>query len=309
MTNQSNTVLVIGGGVGGMKAAMELSEAGRDVVLIDQEAAIGGLMTRLDRTFPTNNCDLCTISPDLSENAREKHIEVLTLTRLTGVAGQAGDFTATLTHAPRYIDMEKCTACGDCYEAFPECVRFSPGLDHRAPTCMRYPQATPQAFSIDMEKCEDPEALANTCPAGAIFPEDTLRTEERKVGAIVLAIGAGLFDPGRLDNFGHGQYPDVVTGLEYERIMSASGPTGGELIRPSDGKQPRRLAWIQCVGSRGINREDVSYCSGVCCMYAIKEAIVTKERFHDDIETTIFYMDMRTYGKDYELYYNLGTCA
>ena len=146
MTNQSNTVLVIGGGVGGMKAAMELSEAGRDVVLIDQEAAIGGLMTRLDRTFPTNNCDLCTISPDLSENAREKHIEVLTLTRLTGVAGQAGDFTATLTHAPRYIDMEKCTACGDCYEAFPECVRFSPGLDHRAPTCMRYPGNPPGLF-------------------------------------------------------------------------------------------------------------------------------------------------------------------
>ena len=304
MTNQSNTVLVIGGGVGGMKTAMDLSESGRDVVLIDQAAAIGGLMTRLDRTFPTNDCDLCTISPNLSENAREKHIDVLPLTQLTGVSGQAGDFTATLTHAPRYIDVEKCTACGDCYEAFPECVRFNPGLDHRAPTCMRYPQATPQAFSIDMEKCQDPEALAKSCPAGAIIPEDTLQTEDRQVGAIVLAIGAGLYDPGRLDNFGHGKYPDVVTGLEYERIMSASGPTGGELIRPSDGKQPRRVAWIQCVGSRGINREDVSYCSGVCCMYAIKEATVTKERFQNDIETTIFYMDMRTFGKDYERYYN-----
>ncbi len=304
MPNQNNTVLVIGGGVGGMKAAMDLSEAGRDVVLIDQAAAIGGLMTRLDRTFPTNNCDLCTISPNLSENAREKHIEVLPLTQVSGLQGQAGDFAVTLARTPRYIDMEKCTACGDCHKAFPECVRFEPGLDHRAPTCMRYPQATPQAFSIDMEKCEDPAALVKICPADAINPDDSARTEERQVGAVVLAIGAELFDPGRLDNFGYGLYPDVVTGIEYERIMSASGPTGGELVRPSTGKPPKRVAWIQCVGSRGINREDVSYCSGVCCMYALKEAIVTKERFRDDIETTIFYMDMRTFGKDYELYYD-----
>jgi heterodisulfide reductase subunit A len=309
MTKQSNTVLIIGGGVGGMKAAMELSEAGRDVVLIDKAAAIGGLMTQLDRTFPTNNCDLCTISPNLSADARENHIDVMPLTRLVELRGQAGDFTATLSCAPRYIDMEKCTACGDCYEAFPECVRFSPGLDHRAPTCMRYPQATPQAFSIDKAKCADPEALTKACPAGAINLADTLHTEERHVGAIVLAIGAELFDPGRLENFGHGIYPDVVTGLEYERIMSASGPTGGELLRPSNGKQPRRVAWIQCVGSRGMNREDVSYCSGVCCMVALKEAIVTKERFRDDIETTIFYMDMRTFGKDYELYYNRSKTA
>ena len=304
MPNQNNTVLVIGGGVGGMKAAMDLSEAGRDVVLIDQAATIGGLMTRLDRTFPTNNCDLCTISPNLSENARDKHIEVLPLTQVSGLKGQAGDFTVTLARAPRYIDMEKCTACGDCHKAFPECVRFEPGLDHRAPTCMRYPQATPQAFSIDMEKCDDVAALVNVCPAGAINPDDGERTEERQVGAVVLAIGAELFDPSRLENFGYGVYPDVVTGLEYERIMSASGPTGGELVRPSNGKPPQRVAWIQCVGSRGINREDVPYCSGVCCMYALKEAIVTKERFRDDIEATIFYMDMRTYGKDYEVYYD-----
>jgi heterodisulfide reductase subunit A len=302
MPNQNNTVLVIGGGVGGMKAAMDLSEAGRDVVLIDQAATIGGLMTRLDRTFPTNNCDLCTISPNLSENARDKHIEVLPLTQVSGLKGQAGDFTVTLARSPRYIDIEKCTACGDCHKAFPECVRFEPGLDHRAPTCMRYPQATPQAFSIDMEKCNDVAALVNVCPAGAINPDDDERVEQRQVGALVLAIGAELFDPSRLENFGYGVYPDVVTGLEYERIMSASGPTGGELVRPSNGKPPRRVAWIQCVGSRGINREDVPYCSGVCCMYALKEAIVTKERFRDDIEATIFYMDMRTYGKDYEIY-------
>ncbi|WP_054032375.1 FAD-dependent oxidoreductase [Desulfatitalea tepidiphila] len=296
-------ILVIGGGVGGIKVAMDLSEAQKDVLLIDKAPAIGGLMTQLDRTFPTNNCDLCTISPRLSSGAREKHIGLMPLTQVTSLEGEAGDFTVKLVSAPRYIDLEKCTACGECHKKYPECVRFVPGLDHRAPTCMRYPQATPQAFSIDMAACLDVDGLIKCCPANAIIPDDKEKTETRKVSAIVLATGADLFDPGKLDHFGHGRYPNVVTGLEYERIMSASGPTLGELVRPSDRQQPKRVAWIQCAGSRGINREDVSYCSSVCCMYALKEAIVTKERFQNDIETTIFYMDMRTFGKDYEGYY------
>jgi heterodisulfide reductase subunit A2 len=304
MTDFTNrTVLVIGGGVGGIKAAMDLSEAQKDVLLIDKAPTIGGLMTQLDRTFPTNNCDLCTISPHLSAGARRRHIELMPLTQLTGVAGQAADFTITLTSAPRHIDLDKCTACGECHKRYPECVRFYPGLDHRAPTCMRYPQATPQAFSIDMAACRDIDGLLKACPANAIVIDDKEKVRTRKVAAIILATGAELFDPGKLDHFGHGRYPDVVTGLEYERIMSASGPTLGNLVRPSDGAPPKRVAWIQCAGSRGINREDVSYCSSVCCMYALKEAIVTKERFQNDIETTIFFMDMRTFGKDYEAYY------
>lgn len=301
--NLNNPILVIGGGVGGIKTAMDLSEAQKDVLLIDKAASIGGLMTQLDRTFPTNNCDLCTISPRLSSGARQKHIDLMPLTQLTGVEGHAGDFTVALTSAPRFIDLEKCTACGQCHKQYPECVRFNPGLDHRAPTCMRYPQATPQAFSIDMDACTDVDGLVKCCPVGAIMTEDTEKQLSRKVSAIVLSTGADLFDPGKLDHFGYGSFPNVVTGLEYERIMSASGPTLGELVRPSDKQQPKRVAWIQCAGSRGINREDVSYCSSVCCMYALKEAIVTKERFHDKIEATIFYMDMRTFGKDYERYY------
>lgn len=302
-TDPNKPILVIGGGVGGIKTAMDLSEARKDVLLIDKAASIGGLMTQLDRTFPTNNCDLCTISPRLSSGARQKHIDLMPLTELSSVDGEAGHFKVTLTRAPRFIDLEKCTACGECHKAYPECVRFIPGLDHRAPTCMRYPQATPQAFSIDMDACKDVDGLVKCCPVGAIFTDDQEKKETREVSAIVLATGADLFDPGKLDHFGHGRYPNVVTGLEYERIMSASGPTLGELVRPSDKAQPKRVAWIQCAGSRGINREDVSYCSSVCCMYALKEAIVTKERFQDDIETTIFYMDMRTFGKDYEGYY------
>jgi len=299
----NNKVLVVGGGMGGIRAALDLAEAGRDVVLIDKAFSIGGLMTRLDRTFPTNNCDLCTLSPHLSESGRKLHIELLAPTQLSRLEGEVGNFTAVLTTEPRYIDLDKCTACGQCYEKFPDVVRFTPGLDHRAPTCMRYPQATPYAFSIDMERCKDVDALVRSCPTGAINPNDAPKSEELSVGAVILAPGADLFDPKVLDTYGYGVYPNVVTSMEYERILSATGPTNGELVRPSDGKRPQKIAWIQCVGSRGIQDGCVGYCSSACCMYALKEAIVTRERFHENIETSIFYMDMRTFGKDYELYY------
>lgn len=295
-------ILVIGGGVGGIRCALDIAESGKNVVLIDKSYAIGGFMAKLDRTFPTNNCDLCTVSPHLSESGRELHIEILPMTQVVGLEGEAGNFTVTVETAPRYIDLEKCTACGDCLKQFPDCVRFSPGLDPRAPTCMRYPQATPFAFSIDMEKCRDKKELTAVCKAGAILPEDSEQIRSIKISAIVLACGADLFDYTGLDNYGGGRYPNVVSGLEYERILSASGPTGGMLTRPSDGKQPKRIAWVQCVGSRDINKADMPYCSSVCCMAALKEAMVTKERFYDEIEATIFFMDMRTFGKDYELY-------
>lgn len=300
---QSNQkILIVGGGLGGMRSAMDLAEAGRDVILIDAAPAIGGLMTQLDRTFPTNNCDLCTLSPHLSEAARLKHMDIKPLTQVDAVSGKSGDFTVHLVQMPRYIDLEKCTACGECYRAFPDIVRVSPGLDHRAPTCMRYPQTTPSAYSIDMARCSDVTRLVDVCPAGAIVPEDAEKRFSLNVAAIILAPGAAVFDPRHLDNFGYGALPDVVTSLEYERIMSASGPTRGQLLRPSDGRKPEKIAWIHCVGSRGIQKGAASYCSSACCMFSLKEAIVTKERFQDSIETTLFYMDMRTFGKDYERY-------
>ncbi|MCU0580425.1 MAG: FAD-dependent oxidoreductase, partial [Desulfobacterota bacterium] len=299
----ADRVLVIGGGIGGIRTALDLAEAQKNVVLIDKANAIGGLMTLLDRTFPTNNCDLCTISSTLSESNRNQYIDLRPLTRITRLSGEAGGFTAVLTTAPRYIDLGRCTACGECRRLFPECVDFNPGLDHRAPTCMRYPQVTPQAFSIDLSRCTDPAALAACCPAGAISLDDREGEVELPVAAIVLATGAALFDPSVMDNFDYGRDPDVLTSLEFERILSASGPTQGRLVCPSDGRQPAKIAWIQCVGSRGLQKESASYCSSACCMFALKEAIVTKERFQDSIETTLFYMDMRTFGKDYERYY------
>ena len=298
----SNKVLVVGGGMGGIRAALDLAEAGRDVVLIDKAFSIGGLMTQLDRTFPTNNCDLCTLSPHLSESGRQLHIELMAATRLTNLNGEVGRFKASLTTEPRYIALEKCTACGECARKFPDEVRFTPGLDHRAPTCMRYPQATPYAFSIDKGRCANMEELARICPAGAILPDDAPKAQEIEVGSVILAPGADLFNPQVLGNYGYSVSPNVVTSLEYERILSASGPTRGELVRPSDGKRPKRIAWVQCAGSRGTQAGSVPYCSSACCMFALKEAMVTRERFHEDIETTIFYMDMRTFGKGYERY-------
>jgi heterodisulfide reductase subunit A len=298
----SNKVLVVGGGMGGIRAALDLAETGRDVVLIDKAYAIGGLMTQLDRTFPTNNCDLCTLSPHLSESGRKLHIQLMAMTQLSSLEGEAGHFKVTLTTEPRYIDLEKCTGCGECAREFPESVRFTPGLDHRAPTCMRYPQGTPYAYSIIMNERTDVDGLVRICPAGAIIPDDSQKVQEIEIGSVILAPGADVFKPQGLDTYGYGIHPNVVTNLEYERILSASGPTRGDLVRPSDGKRPRKIAWVQCVGSRGIQTGSVSYCSSACCMYALKEAIVTRERFYEDMETTLFYMDMRTSGKDYELY-------
>jgi heterodisulfide reductase subunit A len=300
----SDRVLVIGGGVGGIRTALDLAEAQKNVILIDKANAIGGLMTLLDRTFPTNNCDLCTLSPTLSESSRNQYIQLMTLTKIIRLDGEPGNFTATLVTSPRHIDMERCTACGECRKQFPECVDFNPGLDHRAPTCMRYPQATPQAFSIDMRRCSDPKALVACCPAGAIIADDPEQEVRLQVASVVLAQGAAIFDPAGLDSFSYGKDPDVLTSLEYERILSASGPTQGSLVCPSDGRVPAKIAWIQCVGSRGMQKGAVTYCSSVCCMFALKEAVVTKERFQDSIDTAVFYMDMRTFGKDYERYYN-----
>ncbi|MDR0477227.1 MAG: FAD-dependent oxidoreductase [Desulfobulbaceae bacterium] len=300
---QSNgTVLVVGGGLGGIRAALDLAEARKDVILVDKAPCIGGLMAQLDRTFPTNNCDLCTVAPFTAKEGRGGHLDMRGLTTVTAVSGKEGNFTASLMTAPRFINVEKCTACGECLRQFPQCVSFAPGLDPRAPTCMRYPKATPYAYVIDMAKCGDKEALRKCCPVGAIEPDALPKAEQVQCGSIIMAAGADLFDPSHLDYFGYAAQPDVVTSLEYERMLSASGPTGGKLLRPSNGQPPKRVAWIQCVGSRGLQKGAASYCSSACCMFALKEAIVTRERFDQGIETTIFYMDMRTFGKDYEKY-------
>ena len=302
---QSDAVLVIGGGIAGIKASLDLAETGRKVYIIDQSPALGGFLPLLDRQFPTNDCQICYLSPELAQCGHELDIEVLPLTTLTGLEGQAGSFTAGLKTEPRYIDTDLCTACGECLKAAPEgAVSFTPGLDHRAPTCMRYPQSVPSAYAIDPGKVGGDTSWIDCCEPGAIKLDQKAKEYSVEVGSVILATGAELFDPTSMQEYyGYGKYQDVVTSLEFERILSASGPTGGRFQRPSDGKEPKRIGWIQCVGSRSTKDPEKPYCSSICCMFAMKEAVWALEHFEEDLDATIFFMDMRPMGKDYEQYY------
>ena len=302
---RSNAVLVVGGGIAGIKASLDLAETGRKVYVIDSAPAPGGFLPLLDRQFPTNDCQICFLSPELAQSGVELNIEVLPLTSLKALEGGPGDFTVQLETKPRYIDTELCTACGECLKAAPEgAVTFTPGLDHRAPTCMRYPQSVPTAYAIDIDKVGEDTSWTSCCEPGAIKLDQKPTTSEIKVGAVIVATGAELFDPTPMkEYYGYGEYPDVVTSLEFERILSASGPTGGVFARPSDGKVPKRIGWIQCVGSRTTREPGKPYCSSVCCMFAMKEAAWAKEYFAEDLDATIFFMDMRPMGRDYEQYY------
>jgi heterodisulfide reductase subunit A len=305
LADSDNAVLVIGGGIAGIKASLDLAEAGRKVYIIDKSPALGGFLPLLDRQFPTNDCQICYLSPELAQSGFGLDIEVMPLTQVVDFKGEPGDFEVRLRTEPRYIDTNLCTACGACVEAAPEgAVRFTPGLDHRTPTCMRYPQAVPLAYSIDIEKVGRARKWLEVCQPGAIDLKMQPSEALVKVGAVIVATGAELFDPTPLQDLnGYGLYEDVITSLEFERILSASGPTGGRFTRPSDGKEPKHIGWIQCVGSRTTRDPGKPYCSSICCMFAMKEAAWAKEHFADDLKATVFFMDMRPMGKDYELYY------
>ncbi|MFH1058646.1 MAG: FAD-dependent oxidoreductase [Pseudomonadota bacterium] len=304
-TTRSNAVLVLGGGIAGIKASLDLAEAGRRVYLVDKKPALGGFLPFLDRQFPTNDCNICLVTPDLAKAGAPLDILSLPLTRLEALNGQAGDFSATLVTEPRCIDVNKCNACGACLTACPEgAVRFTPGLDHSSPTCLRYPQAVPTAFSIDLAKCTRCGKCLEVCEPDAIDLDMAPATRSVSVGSVIVASGAELFDPTSMQEwYGYGKFPDVVTSLEFEQIMSAAGPTGGEFMRPSDGRRPRRIGWIQCVGSRSTKAPAKPYCSSICCMFAMKEAVWAKEHYAQDLDATVFFMDMRPMGKDYEQYY------
>jgi heterodisulfide reductase subunit A len=299
-------VMVVGGGVAGMQASLDLADAGYYVHLVDKSPTIGGIMAQLDKTFPTNDCAMCIISPKLVEVGRHLNVNMITNTEVEGLDGEAGSFTAKLINHPRYIDLEKCTACGECSRVCPATAvnEFNERLDLREATYMRYPQAMPRGFVIDRNICVGCGLCEKVCLAEAINYDDEPRRTEMEVGAVILAPGNGVFDPSRFETYNYMDLPNVVTSLEFERILSASGPYQGHLMRPYDREEPQKIAWLQCVGSRDINHCDNSYCSAVCCMYAIKEAVIAKEHAHGELDTAIFFMDMRTYGKDFELYYN-----
>ncbi|MHA1229440.1 MAG: FAD-dependent oxidoreductase [Candidatus Helarchaeota archaeon] len=299
--------MVIGGGVAGIQAALDLAESGFRVYLVEKSPSIGGRMAQLDKTFPTNDCSLCILAPKMVEVFRHPNIELLTYHEVVKVEGEAGNFEVTVLKKPRYVDETKCKGCGKCAMKCPAQKlykipdEFNMGLQTRGAIYIPFPQAVPPIYLIDPEHClkitkDKCGACAKQCDIGAI--DYTMKPEYRKiqVGAIIAVTGFDQFDPSNIPRYGY-QYENVVTGLEFERIMCASGPYRGEILRPSDQTHPHKIAFISCVGSRS-STGGVPYCSSVCCMYIAKECMITKEHA-PDIECVVFKSDVRAYGKQF----------
>ncbi|UCE36762.1 MAG: CoB--CoM heterodisulfide reductase iron-sulfur subunit A family protein [Thermoplasmata archaeon] len=301
-------VLVIGGGIAGVQAALDLANAGVKTYLVEKSPSLGGKMAQLDKTFPTNDCSMCILSPKLVEAGRHPNIEILANSELLECQGKAGEFKVKILKHARYIDEEKCTGCGTCAEKCPKKVpsEFDMGMTHRKAIYIPFPQAVPLIYTIDSENCTyflkgKCRLCEKACLRGAIDFEQKDIEILLDVGAIIVATGYDILPPSMVPQYKYDQYVNIISSLEFERLMSASGPTQGKILRPSDGKPPKSVVFIQCVGSRDVNR--CSYCSAVCCMHSIKEAMIAKEHDPNIEEMHILYMDIRAYGKHFENYY------
>jgi len=301
-------VMVVGAGVGGIQAALDAAAAGFKVYLVDKGPAIGGKMAQLDKTFPTNDCSMCILSPKFIECAANPNISIITNTHVEDVKGNAGNFQVQLFQEPSYVDEEKCTGCGTCSEYCPIFVPdvYNESLVNKKCIHVHFPQAVPAVSVVNAAHClflnrRECQICVPTCKSKAIdFHMQPKRTTV-KVGSLILAPGYEIFDPLSQSQYGYHRFSNIVTSLEFERIISASGPNGGEILRPSDGKTPHKIAWIQCVGSRD-EQSHCTYCSAVCCMYATKQVILSKEH-HPEIEAVVLHNDIRAYGKGFERFY------
>lgn len=309
MKGDRSAVLVVGAGISGMQSALLLAEMGRKVFLVEREPAIGGYFPLLDKTFPTNSCGVCFMSPKppafcpIYECRLHERIELLPSCEVAGVEGQGGDFKVSVLRKPRFVDPSRCTLCEACIKVCPVEVEreFGGGLEKRKAIYLPFPQAIPHGMVIDPKSCIRCGECVSVCAPGAI---DLGMKEEREViaaGAIILGFGFEPFLAQRKGEYGFGRYKNVMTSIQFERLLSTSSPSGGLPIRLTDGKKMERIAFIQCVGSRDPSCGQ-DHCSTICCMYATKQAMIAKER-SPELGITIFYMDIRPMGKDYERYY------
>jgi heterodisulfide reductase subunit A len=299
------SVLVIGGGIAGIQAALNIADSNHKVYLVEQTPSIGGRMIQLDKTFPTLDCSSCILTPKMAAVGSHPNIELMTYSEVEEVSGYIGNFKATIRKKPRYVDSELCTGCGICIEKCPWKAdsEFDMGIGKRKAIYTPFPQAVPNVPVIDTEACVYFEkgsckACEKFCPTGAIAWDQEEETVELEVGAIIVATGYDLFDPSPLTQYGYGRLDNVVTSLEFERMCSATGPTGGDLVL-KDGSLPQSVAIVHCVASRDKNY--CEYCSRVCCMYALKYSHLIGEK--TDAEIYQLYIDMRCYGKGFEEFY------
>jgi heterodisulfide reductase subunit A len=311
------SVLVVGGGIGGMRSALDLAEAGLKVHLVEHTPCLGGRVAQLGYMFPQHDCVLCrgtpdhgygctrpSISPAYIQHNQHPNIEILTNTHVMDIEGQAGDFTVSLRQEPRHIDTARCINCGYCAEVCPVELpdSYQQGMTSRRAAYKVAARAAPDAYVIDRGPyCDGCDKCVSVCPSDAIDLNARPRLSSISVGAIILALGFQVFDPTELDELGYRRYPNVLHAMEYERLASRSGPTQGIVHRPSDQERPRSIAWLQCIGSRDQKN---AYCSSICCMYATKEAMLAKQRLGEDVECRVFIMDERAFNKEYNKYFS-----
>lgn len=318
----NHSTLIIGGGIAGIQAALEIANAGKQVFLVEQTGTIGGHMAMFDKTFPTLDCAACILTPKMVSVGQHEMIKLLTRSKVVSVSGTPGSYRVKINQEARYVDVRSCVACNQCAEVCPVKVKseFDAGISLRKAIYIPFPQAVPNAYLVDGTKCsyilsggEKCGVCAKRCPKECINLNETNHLIELEVGNIILATGYELLDVSRIEQYGYGVFPNVLTSLEFERLTNASGTTGGRIVTKTklinkktgkeewifspDGVPPKNVAIIHCVGSR--NKKYNSYCSRVCCMYSLKFAHLIKEKI-PDVTVYEFYIDMRAFGKGYE---------
>jgi heterodisulfide reductase subunit A len=298
--------LVIGGGVAGMQAALDIANEGYKTYLVEKTSSIGGKMAMLDKTFPTLDCSACILTPKLSEVSRHPNIELLTYSEVQKITGEAGSFKVKILRKARYVREDRCSGCGNCIAECPVEVpnEFDQGIGFRKSIYIPFPQATPNVCTVDMETCIKCNRCIRACDREAIDFDITDKIITLNVGSIVVATGYKLFNVNLYPRLGYGIFDNVIHALEYERLINAAGPTNGHLVRFSDGKIPKNIGFVQCVGARDVNK-GVPYCSRICCMYGIKNAVMAKEHI-PDANVSIYYADVRAFGKGYEEFYHMA---